>query len=534
MAKAAKPSRTNEDAAGADPSAGSTTSARVSVGGWTLAAAIGSPKPGATPAERALRGRQVRASTRRSDLARWSAPADRADPVSLVASQDSGRVAELVPVRHARMATSAFAFYRGSALIMASDLAGMPRTSLDAQLCGDAHLSNFGLFAAPDRTIVFDLNDFDETNPGPFEWDVKRLACSFVLAARDNGLPGNAGNAAAAAAGRSYRESMANFATQNELDIWYSQTDAASLTADLNRINRGRTKPSAKAARRVRRTIDDALARARSRDAWSAIAKITEVIQGHRRFREQPPLLVRIGIDAAAYNLVAGLFRQYLATLQDDRRALLQRYEIIDIGHKVVGVGSVGLLAFVILLQGRDSDDLMVLQVKQAQQSVLEAFTRRSRYGKHGRRVVAGQRLIQAASDPFLGWIQIATGSFYVRQLRDMKWSPDPGTLGPAALRNYALLCGYSLARAHARTGDAAAISAYLGGGDAFDSAIVDFAGSYADQAERDFAEFTAAVAAGRVAATEPAAGGESRQVALSVADVGLEPVPAPDSRRST
>lgn len=468
--------------------------------------------------ERQRRGRVARAEVPRDHLGVWKPDPDRPDPVELLVGQEASRVQELVPVRHARMATSAFAFYRGAALVMASDLAGMPRSGLDVQLCGDAHLSNFGLFAAPDRSVVFDVNDFDETNPGPFEWDVMRLATSFVLAGRDNGLPQKVGRAAAGKVASSYRESMAGFAKKGELEIWYDRIDLDRLIAALRQLPSATGTQNAKREAKAEATLAGAVAKARLRDAWSAIEKITEVVEGRRRFRSQPPLLVRLDVTAEVANVINGLFRQYRATLQEDRQELLKRYQIIDMGHKVVGVGSVGLLAFVLLLRGRDEDDLMVLQVKQAQASVLEAFTRRSVFTKHGHRVVAGQRMMQAASDSFLGWIDGPGGrSFYVRQLRDMKWAPDPSSLSGQRLRRYAMLCGHTLAQAHARSGDSIAISAYLGTGSSFDKAVRAFAQAYAEQSERDFAQFTQAIADGRISAHEDAGGAEGIAAAQQV-----------------
>ncbi len=464
--------------------------------------------------ERQTKGRVARVENPRAELSIWKPAADRADPVALLTSQETSRVQELVPVRHMRMAASAFTFYRGAALVMAADLADLPRSGLDVQLCGDAHLSNFGLFAAPDRSVIFDVNDFDETNPGPFDWDVKRLATSFILAARDNGLSSEVGRAAADAAAASYRQSMDDFAGKREIEIWYDRVDVDRLVAALRELPGGKGKPAKRDAEAEAR-IHGAAAKARLRDAWSAIEKITEVVDGQRRFRDQPPLLTRLDIAPDAAGQINTLFREYRATLQDDRQELLKRYEIIDMGHKVVGVGSVGLLAFVLLLRGRDEDDLMVLQVKQAQASVLEAYTRKSAYSKHGHRVVAGQRLMQAASDSFLGWIDGPGGrSFYVRQLRDMKWSPDPATLNKRRIGRYAGLCGHALARAHARSGDAIAISAYVGTGKAFDKAITEFAESYADQTERDFAAFTTAIADGRLSAHEDDGGAEGIRAA--------------------
>jgi uncharacterized protein (DUF2252 family) len=476
--------------------------------------------PHLSVAEREKKGRVARAETPREDLAGWSPAPERVDPVDLLLSQETSRVSELIPVRHARMATSAFAFYRGGALLMAADLASTPRSGLSVQLCGDAHLANFGLFAAPDRTVVFDVNDFDETHPGPFEWDVKRLATSFVLAARDNGLSDVVGEEAALTAASSYRESIAQFASMREVEIWYDRVDVSGLVAMIDKLAAAgvvsKKKDKKKGAvgpvdaDRAKATIEAAAAKARTRDAWSAIQKITESVDGHRQFLNQPPLLARLPLTDEARATLNSLFREYRATLQDDRQELLKRYEIVDMGHKVVGVGSVGLLAFVLLLRGRDEDDLMVLQVKQAQASVLEAFTRKAPFSKHGHRVVTGQRLMQGASDSFLGWIDGPGGrSFYVRQLRDMKWSPDPATLLGDRLVRYAALCGHTLARAHARSGDAVALASYLGSGKSFDTAVAAFARSYAGQVAVDYAAFKDAIASGRIEAHEDAGGAE-------------------------
>ena len=462
--------------------------------------------PHLTVSERARRGKLARASTPRQDLGRWQASSGRADPVELLKGQEVSRVRELVPVRHARMATSAFAFYRGSAIIMASDLSLMPRTGLSAQLCGDAHLANFGMFAAPDRSVIFDVNDFDETNPGPFEWDVKRLTTSVVLAARANGLSSTVARSCTKSTATEYRSAMADFATKRELDIWYDRIDIDSMSELLQGDAQSSAKAEQKRRDRVQAAVDKSLAAARSRTGWSAITKITEVVDGRRQFRDEPPLLTRLDVDPESRAVVDGLFREYRSTLQDDRKQLLERYEIIDIGHKVVGVGSVGLLALVLLMRGRDDDDLMVLQVKQAQASVLEAYTHKSVFSKHGHRVVAGQRLMQAASDSFLGWIDGPGGrSFYVRQLRDMKWSPDLMAATPESLLSYSRLCGHTLARAHARSGDSIAIAGYLGSGPAFDNAITEFSMAYADQVTEDFAAFTAAIASGSLSVHESA-----------------------------
>ena len=469
------------------------------------------PVPHPSLEERERSGRVARAITPREEMRVWNPPADRRNPVDILSKQDESRVQALVPVRHARMAVSAFTFYRGSAAVMAADLAATPLTGLTVQLCGDAHLSNFGLFASPDRSVIFDVNDFDETHPGPFEWDVKRLATSFVLAARDNGMTDAEGRTAASVAAATYRESMLGYAAMPELEIWYDRVDGSFIASAIQALRFEKQVNGKKARAAAERSVQDAITKARTRDAWSAISKITEVVDGKRRFRNDPPLLTRLDIGDEAWAVITGLFREYRATLQEDRQELLKRYELIDMGHKVVGVGSVGLLAFVLLLRGRDDNDLIVLQVKQAQSSVLEAYTRKSQFSKHGHRVVAGQRLMQAASDSFLGWIEGPGGrNYYVRQLRDMKWSPDPSTLVGERLGRYAVLCGHTLARAHARSGDAVAIASYLGKGRAFDAAIAEFGISYAEQVQADYSEFTAAIADGRTEAKESAATIES------------------------
>lgn len=440
--------------------------------------------------ERAARGRAARQNVPRRQQGDWVEPSDRADPVALLSGQETTRVAALLPLRHERMGASQFAFYRGSAVIMAADLGSQPNTGLRVQLCGDAHLSNFGLFAAPDRTPVFDLNDFDETNPGPFEWDVKRLAVSFLLAARDNGLPESIGRQAARTAAREYRLSMALNAQRPEIDIWYERVGTAELE-NLMRASAGRV--GVKAVSRAEK-------RAQNRTMWTAVQKLTEVVDGHRRFINSPPLVVRAPGALVRESALQQATDSYRQSLPDDRRALLERYEVIDVGHKVVGVGSVGMLAWVLLLEGRDPNDILVLQAKQAQASVLEPFTAPSVYPNSGQRVVEGQRLIQAASDSFLGWSQGILGrQYYVRQLRDMKWSPDPSTLNRVALVTYAGLCGHVLARAHARSGDAIAIDAYLGRSESFDAAIEAFSLSYADTVETDYRAFTEAVQSGRL-----------------------------------
>ena len=460
-----------------------------------------------TPDERRARGKAARTAVTRKAQGVFEPAANRPDPIALLEDQEQTRVPALLPLRHERMGASAFTFYRGTAIIMANDLGAQPSSGLQVQLCGDAHLSNFGLFAAPDRVPVFDVNDFDETNPGPFEWDVKRLATSFVLAARDNGFPKSVVGQAALTSARQYRLSMAEYAAKKEIDIWYDRVDASTMETWAMRSS------GKNAEKAVRRTV----AKAQTRTAWTAVRKLTKVVNGRRQFIDDPPLVVRMPEESMAYKLVIQTLPGYLDTLAPDRRSLLERYEVIDVGHKVVGVGSVGLLALVLLLEGRDADDILVLQVKQAQHSVLEPYTAASTYAQMGERVVEGQRLMQAASDSFLGW---ATGTYgrqyYVRQLRDMKWSPDPSNFLPAGLNSYAELCGHTLARAHARTGDAIAISTYLGRGTVFDEAIRDYALAYADQVAEDFEVFTKAVASGRLANESSAATGPSFQELVS------------------
>ena len=443
-----------------------------------------------TTAERVAIGRSARKALPRKAQGEWAPSPHRPDPIGQLKEQEESRIKELLPLRHARMGVSAFTFYRGTAVIMASDLGSQPSSGLQVQLCGDAHLSNFGLFAAPDRMPVFDVNDFDETNPGPFEWDVKRLSTSFVLAARDNGFAKSDLSEAALVSARQYRTSMAGYAAMAEIDIWYDRVDGSALESWAQRAG-GKS-----SEKYVRQTV----AKAQARTAWTAVRKLTHVVNGERQFLNDPPLLVRVPEDSAARPLMYSALPGYIASLAPDRRALLDRYRVIDVGHKVVGVGSVGLLAWVLLLQGRDHDDILVLQLKQAQHSVLEPYTAPSVYPTMGERVVEGQRLMQAASDSFLGWMTGRLGRYYyVRQLRDMKWSPDPSKFTPMGLKAYAELCGHVLARAHARTGDAIAINSYLGRSDAFDTAIRDFSVAYAKQVEQDYAEFTKAEASGEL-----------------------------------
>lgn len=446
---------------------------------------------GVSVAERVERGREARKRRPRSSLADSTPAADRMDPVQQLAAQETSRVPALLPLRHQRMSADPFSFMRGAATIMAADLGALPTTGLQVQLCGDAHLSNFGMFASPDRRLVFDINDFDETNHGPFEWDVQRLATSFVLAARAAGHAPAVCESLPATMARAYRESMAHFATLSDLDIWYARVDTDQL---MQWAQQGEdTKIEERAVRRTTKA-------ARSRDRWSAVRKLTHIDGDRRRFNDDPPLLVTIPMDEEASGVVRGMYDTYRSSLLPDRAELLGRYEVIDVGHKVVGVGSVGMLAFVLLLQGRDDDDLLVLQAKQATQSVLEPYAGASEYAPHGRRVVVGQQAMQAASDVFLGWVSGPRGrSFYLRQLRDMKWGPNPLAMTADNFAGYAALCGHTLARAHARTGDAIALDSYLGTSTKFDTAIARFAADYAEQSDSDYARYTSAIASGEV-----------------------------------
>ncbi|MDP2288235.1 MAG: DUF2252 domain-containing protein [Actinomycetota bacterium] len=442
-------------------------------------------------ADRVEAGKRARKEHPRSTIGNWQPAANRPDPVQLLREQEANRVPELIPIRHARMAVSPFTFYRGTAAVMAYDLGTYPNSGLTTQLCGDAHLSNFGVFGSPDRSVLFDINDFDETHPGSFDWDVARMVASFYIAATDNQFSIADRRTATLTAATSYRLAMAQYAGMNDLDMWYSRVDAEFL------LNLAQTQGGNKAAKNMDRT----LAKARSRDRWSAINKLTVEVDGVRQFVNDPPLLVRLPMDGAMWDVINGVFDQYRLTLHDDRRELLRRYRIIDFAHKVVGVGSVGLRAFVVLLQGRDPQDLLVLQVKEAVNSVLEPYAAHSLFKDQGHRVVAGQRLMQAASDVFLGWLVGPGGRhFYVRQLRDMKWSPEIANLNPRTLAGYAQICGKTLARGHARTGDSIKIASYLGTSDVFDQSMLAFSENYALQVEADFTGFKSALEDGTMA----------------------------------
>ncbi|HEX6933338.1 MAG TPA: DUF2252 domain-containing protein, partial [Streptosporangiaceae bacterium] len=443
-----------------------------------------------TPAERAARGKAARAQVPRDSHAVFDPPADRPDPIALLEQQATTRVPELVPVRWGRMMVSPFTYYRGAALPMASDLAITPVSGLAVQACGDAHLSNFGLFGSAERRLMFDVNDFDETLPGPWEWDVKRLAASLEVAGRDNQFPAKQRRAIVMAAVSRYRQAMREFASMTNLDVWYAHADITELRAQFD----------SQLQARQRKYLDKGLAKARTRDSMQELTKLTRMADGRPRIISDPPLLVPIHelmpaqTDRAALEAqLKGLIAKYQRTLETDRRYLLNQFEFCDMARKVVGVGSVGTRCWIILMLGRDEADPLFLQVKEAETSVLSRFVGVSKHANQGQRVVAGQRLMQASSDIFLGWQSIEAGldersrDFYVRQLRDWKFSVEIELLRPEGLQMYAALCGWTLARAHARSGDRIAIASYLGGSDVFDRAIARFAAAYADQNERDY-----------------------------------------------
>ena len=445
--------------------------------------------------QRREQGRAARRVVPRGSHAGWAPAPDRPDPVDLLEEQAEDRLEELMPIRYARMMASPFTFMRGSAVVMASDLAGTPTTGIQAQLCGDAHLLNFGAYASPERALLFDLNDFDETLPGPWEWDVKRLAASFVVAGRDNGFDASDCRAAAQASVASYRQRMAEFSEMGELEVWYSRIGEEEVRGLLSEA-KSRKKTTKKLSKNVQKT--------RGRDSLHALSKLTGVVDGRRRIIDDPPLLVRIPEGDEVRAQINAILESYKRTLQEDRRHLLERYRFVDAARKVVGVGSVGTRAFVVLVEGRDGDDPLFLQVKEAGPSVLEGHVPSSPHEHHGHRVVAGQRLMQAASDIFLGWFRGTEGrDFYWRQLKDMKGSAKVETMTPDELVLYAGLCGWALARAHARSGDRVQIAAYLGRSDRFDRAVADFAVAYADQNERDHAALCAAVKSGRLPADQ-------------------------------
>jgi uncharacterized protein (DUF2252 family) len=443
--------------------------------------------------QRHERGRAARGVAPRGAQAEWAPAPDRPDPIDLLEAQARDRIPNLMPIRYSRMMASPFAFMRGAAIVMANDLASIPRTGIQAQLCGDAHLLNFGAYASPERALLFDLNDFDETLPGPWEWDIKRLVASFVVAGRDNGFDAADCREAAQASVASYRQRMAEFSEMGELEVWYSRVGEEEVRGLLS---------DAKARKRTAKKLSKTVRKARGRDSLQALSKLTRVVDGRRMIDDDPPLLVRIPEGDEIRAQIYAILEAYKRTLQEDRRHLLDRYRFVDAARKVVGVGSVGTRAYVVLLEGRDENDPLFLQVKEAGASVLEGHVPSNAYEHHGHRVVAGQRLMQAASDIFLGWFRGTGGrDFYWRQLRDMKGSANVEGMSPDELVIYAGLCGWALARAHARSGDRVQIAAYLGKSERFDRAVADFAEAYADQTEQDHAALCAAVKSGRLPA---------------------------------
>jgi uncharacterized protein (DUF2252 family) len=447
------------------------------------------------PTERARRGKAARGDVPRSSHGEWAGSSR--DPLAILARQDESRIPELVPIRYGRMLASPFAFFRGGAAVMAADLSQTPTTDLDAQLCGDAHLSNFGVFAAPDRRLVFDCNDFDETCRGPFEWDLKRLVASVAVAGREQGFKRKQREKTILGAVSGYRESIRRFAAMRNIDVWYSRVDVESRLATI------RSQVDGRRYRQVERN----LAKAGTKDSLRAFRKLTSEQDGELRIVSDPPLITPVEELADTPDAEAQLqavLAAYRESLTHDRRHLAASYRYVHAARKVVGVGSVGTRAWIVLLLGRDSSDPLFLQAKEARASVLEPYVGASPYRNHGRRVVEGQRLMQAASDIFLGWVATTRPGeerlcFYVRQLWDGKGSAVVELMSPSDLTAYASLCGEALARAHARSGDRIAIASYLGKGEAFDRALLRFAEAYADQNERDFERLVEAVAGGEI-----------------------------------
>jgi uncharacterized protein (DUF2252 family) len=459
--------------------------------------------PHLTVDERIARGKAARAEIPRSRHAEFDAPQDRADPVDLLEDQARTRVPELVPIRYGRMLVSPFTFYRGAAKIMAHDLAGTPRSGLTVQCCGDAHLSNFGVFASPERKLVFDINDFDETVPGPWEWDVKRLAASMLIAARDNAFAAKDQEKVVLDTVKEYRTAMRDFAGMPNLEVWYAHLEIETVLEQFaSQVKRGQVKRA-----------EATLAKAHTRDSMAAFSKLTEQVNGKAEIVDQSPLIVPLRVlipgeeQDAWMDELRKLVRVYRVSLDHDRRKLLEQFQLADFARKVVGVGSVGTRAWIALMFGRDGNDPLFLQLKEAEESVLEEHVGRSQFKNHGQRVVIGQRLMQATSDIFLGWIHVKEGmdglarDFYGRQLKDWKGSAEIEQMIPSGMAAYGRLCGWTLARAHARSGDRIAIASYLGASNAFDRAIVDFSKAYANQNEADYAALAEAVRSGRIVA---------------------------------
>jgi len=459
--------------------------------------------PHLTVAERVARGKAARAEVPRSRHAIFEPQSRRPDPIKLLERQAKTRVPELVPIRYGRMLVSPFTFYRGGALIMASDLAATPRSGLQVQCCGDAHLSNFGVFASPERQLVFDLNDFDETLPGPWEWDVKRLAVSMLIAARDNDFAAKDQDKIVLQTVESYRTAMAGFAAMKNLDVWYAHLEIEKVLRDIGpQLNQ-------KGVKKTERM----LAKARTKDSMAAFSKLTRIVDGEARIVAEPPLIVPIEDLAQGkerdemFDGLHEILRSYRETLEHDRRVLLEEFRLTDFARKVVGVGSVGTRAWIALMLGRDDQDPLFLQMKEAEASVLEEFLGPSEFDNHGERVVNGQRLMQATSDIFLGWLHVESGldgqdrDFYGRQLKDWKGSAETEQMLPTGMAAYGKLCGWTLARAHARSGDRIAIASYLGKGPTFDRAILEFSRAYAEQNELDYKALAAAVKSGKITA---------------------------------
>jgi uncharacterized protein (DUF2252 family) len=496
--------------------------------------------------DRKAQGLEARDQAPLSGHSGWRPATGRPDPVALLEEQNTTREPDLVPVRRGRMMVSPFTFYRGAAKVMAADLAQTPVAGLEVQLCGDAHLSNFGAFASPERRLLFDVNDFDETLPGPFEYDVKRMAASFTIGARNNGFSPADARAATLESVRAYREAMTSFAQMGTMDIWYACLDEDELMNGISATVAGVTrqektakkaekadkrakapkrtekkaaklekadKQQEKDAKRAQKRAVKTAAKAHTRDSHQALSKLGELVNGSYRIVSQPPIVVPARDLAATYGIspdqvvpvIHDQFRAYRATLQPDRRQLLERFEFVDAARKVVGVGSVGTRCFIVLLAGRDAQDPLFLQIKEATSSVLEPYVRKSRFRQHGQRVVEGQRMMQAASDIYLGWTKglDVNRHFYWRQLRDMKGSVEVEAASPLALTYYGRICGWTLARAHARSGDPVAIAEYLGGSGAFDTSITDFSQRYADQNEKDYERFVNAIRSGKLEAVE-------------------------------
>ncbi len=459
-------------------------------------------RPWVHPSARIEEAKAARKRVPRAAHAAFEPQAGR-DPIAILNAQEEDRLQELVPLRHARMAESAFAYYRGTPAVMAFDLANAARTDIIVQACGDAHLSNFGLFASPERALVFDANDFDETLPGPWEWDVKRLAASMVIAGRANGFSASVNREVAMAAVRGYRQWMGRYAAMRLTDIMY-----ASITdVDIREAAEGSGLLQGSGAENSRRrqALDAVFSKARRKDGMRAFESLTAVVSGRRVILDDPPVITHVDIPGGSASLEQ-TFADYRASMPESRRAFLERYRFVDVALKVVGVGSVGTRCFVVLLEGRDENDALILQAKEATASVLEPHLESSTHPNHGQRVVVGQQQMQASSDIYLGWTRGPGGrDYYFRQLWDMKGSVDTTTLKPVGVGFYGGLCGWALARAHARTGDAVAISAYLGTSDRFDGAIADFAETYADVNATDHAAYVGAIAAGTVSVPSPA-----------------------------